>query len=493
MNILGESLSQAWQSTIMITMKAPKNNFYLWLACLLFILALFLRVQGLQRSLWYDELFSKVHFMGGSLIDSLWTYRAANNHPLYSFFANLSARFFDGPAALRYPALLFGLAMFPCCFYFLSRLPVEKSVVLITAALLAISPAHVLYSNEARGYSGASLAAFLIMLAPALPRSRRPGRAVSRRSVLFGAAIVLGLWIHPATALVSVAVSLSLCFETPCRFKWPLALSQEQKIFLGVSVMAHALVFAIYLKILKRMVSFAKRNVLAELSFRPGQYFSGVVGTVSSWDHVSWLSGLVCGLACVGLVKGWRDSGHLQRFARHFLLTLGLSSVFWLLPGTLYFPRFSLVLIGPFCFFAAYGLHGIAKAFKYPLLVISFALGFIAVGQIPTCWAWGREALQDYRGGLALGKKWQVQSGGVIVSGGLGAELFSVYGAAEIPVINKGKELDERLKLCDVIYLEAFENRSVGPVKARLKKAREMARLVGLRESVRVYWLTKSP
>ncbi|MDF1667824.1 MAG: hypothetical protein P1V97_39165, partial [Planctomycetota bacterium] len=415
----------------------PFTWLYRSLCLLLLLFAVFLRTPGFNRSLWYDELFSVVHFMSGSFFDSLWTYRAANNHPLYSFMANLSARFFSGDAAFRYPALLFGLVGVFLPLYMGPKLGFSRFTSFVAALFLTIAPGHVLYSIEARAYSASALSAGLIMILPALNLKSR-GQLCA-----FTGAIVFALWVHPANALISIGVSLSLLIQTLTRTKRLAPNNSGAKSFLIASIIGHALVFLIYLKILKRLVSFARRNVLQDLSLSPHSYFTGLLSSLSSWDRIAEISGLLLAFTCLGLFRAMREEGPIQRFGWHFLFCLGLSSLFWLLPGTLYYPRFSLTLIIPFCFFAAYGLAVFLRKEAPGLAFIILILFSVISLQSSIAWRWASEPLQDYRGAMREAKAWQRGSGGQIVAGATGAELFEYYSEVPVLVIENREQLSK--------------------------------------------------
>lgn len=451
----------------------------LCLALLLF--ALFLRIPGLSRSLWYDELFSVMNFMSGSFVDSLWTYRAANNHPLYSFLAKLSASFFQGDEAFRYPALIFGLLAVWLPLSLGPRLGLSRLTSFIAALLLAVAPGHVLYSVEARAYSASVLACGLLMIWPCL-KVKSP-----RDYWSFAGMIVFALWIHPANALVSVAVTASLLLQTLPKTKRLAPKNSKAKSFLKAALLGHALAFLLYLKILKRVVSFARRNVLQELNFAPEQYFSGLLKALSSWDHVAELSGLLLALACLGLIRAFKEEGPLQRLSWHFLLCLVLSSLFWLLPGTLYYPRFSLTLLLPFLLFAAYGLTLFLKKGRPGMAFIALFLFSIIGLQAPIAWRWVREPLQDYEEAMRLARDWRDETKGTIVAGATGAELFEHYDSKAIPIIERPEQLRELRRRGPVIYLEAFAEESLGPVKEQLKESKRVQSFPGLRYTVKSY------
>ena len=113
-----------------------------------------LRIYGIQQSLWYDEIFTLLHFVEKPISYIVTHYITANNHILYSILSHVSIRLFgDSELGIRLPALLFGILAVPAL-YFLARDAFGRRNGALSAFLLVISPYHIYYTQEARGYSG---------------------------------------------------------------------------------------------------------------------------------------------------------------------------------------------------------------------------------------------------------------------------------------------------------------------------------------------------
>ena len=126
------------------------------------LIGFLLRCHGLTRGLIYDEIFSAMHFVD---VDSMWatvsSYLYFNNQIAYSILARLSEDIFGRHEwSLRLPALLLGMASLPCLWIY-SRPLVGPKLALGATLGLAISPAHVAYSETARGYTGMILFSLL--------------------------------------------------------------------------------------------------------------------------------------------------------------------------------------------------------------------------------------------------------------------------------------------------------------------------------------------
>src|SRR5208282_4996677 len=121
---------------------------------LLTLAAAWLRLSHLgSKSLWLDEgatvalaRASWRHFWW------VWWYGEANLQSVYFLFMRAWIHGGQSEAWLRLPSALFGIASVPLMFVVARRL-VSAGAALASAALLAFSPAHVYYSQEARSYT----------------------------------------------------------------------------------------------------------------------------------------------------------------------------------------------------------------------------------------------------------------------------------------------------------------------------------------------------
>ena len=122
------------------------------LALLLIMLGGFLlRLPNLNQSLWSDELWA-THVMLGQLRVLIYTLLYDLHPPAYSLFMSLWIRLFgDSEISVRLPALLFGTSSI-FLVYRLASLTTDKKTALMASFLMALSPVHIWYSQEARSY-----------------------------------------------------------------------------------------------------------------------------------------------------------------------------------------------------------------------------------------------------------------------------------------------------------------------------------------------------
>jgi len=180
-----------------------KKNFFVLSA--LFTLGLFLRIFELARKpLWLDE--ASTYFLTNqpTLID-VWA-AAFNDHhaPLHFIVIWIVKLAGASEFWLRFPSAIAGALTIIVVFLLAKELANEETG-LIAAALIAVSPYHILYSQEARMYGMAvlfvSLAMFLFF------------RAIRTRSVIdwicFGGACALAFYTHFYTSFAILALFLS--------------------------------------------------------------------------------------------------------------------------------------------------------------------------------------------------------------------------------------------------------------------------------------------
>src|ERR1700679_700130 len=142
-----------------------------WPLLALTLLAAVLRFATLgEQSFWYDEAFTPVHVLHSSIAA---TWRAYVHHentpPLWYAIAWLDSRIFgDGAFALRFPSAIFGVLTVPVVWALGSELAgrsaTARRAAFFAAALVAVDPLFVWYSQEARAYALFVLCSALAML-----------------------------------------------------------------------------------------------------------------------------------------------------------------------------------------------------------------------------------------------------------------------------------------------------------------------------------------
>jgi mannosyltransferase len=173
-----------------------------WPLAALTLLAAALRLSTLDlQSFWYDEAFTPVHVLHASLFSTLRSVaHTENSPPLWYLLEWADARVLGtGEVALRLPSALAGIATVPVAWAIGGELegssthglPVRRAA-LVCAALVAVNPLFVWYSQEARVYGLFVLTAALAMLC-FLRAERDP---TPRRMAIFALAGALALLTH---------------------------------------------------------------------------------------------------------------------------------------------------------------------------------------------------------------------------------------------------------------------------------------------------------
>jgi hypothetical protein len=140
---------------------AINKNIFAALFFIIFIFGAGLRIHNINKyDLWFDELSSDIYSahqaedMEKSEILPVYLSRISHDphSPLYYFLVYCYSLIFGGGKSLRIISLIFSLlSMF--IFYRLSRVFLKRSESLLAVLLMILSPLHIWYAQEARGYT----------------------------------------------------------------------------------------------------------------------------------------------------------------------------------------------------------------------------------------------------------------------------------------------------------------------------------------------------
>jgi len=167
------------------------------------VLALALRLWGLNGPLWFDEVVTydtHLRLGWGQMLSAY----SMNHHYLHNIAAKLSMMLFgDAPWAIRLPALLFGLAgiaaMWALARSIAGSLPAHG-----TALLMALSYHHIWFSGNARGYTGLALFSTLGLIF--FLRGLKSGRLADW--LWFAAMLALTIFTHLTGAFFFLTLGL---------------------------------------------------------------------------------------------------------------------------------------------------------------------------------------------------------------------------------------------------------------------------------------------
>ncbi len=186
-----------------------------WPLIAITLLAAVLRLATLDlQSFWYDEAFTPVHVLHPSLFSTLRSVaHTENTPPLWYVLAWADSRVLGtGEIALRLPSALAGIATVPVA-WAIGRELADRRAAIVCAALVAVNPLLVWYSQEARAYGLFVLLAALAMLC-FVRAAREPSRARIGAFALSGA---LALFSHYFAVFLLIPMVLWLACDPRTR------------------------------------------------------------------------------------------------------------------------------------------------------------------------------------------------------------------------------------------------------------------------------------
>jgi hypothetical protein len=196
-----------------------------WPLLALTLLAAVLRFATLgEQSFWYDEAFTPVHVLHGGIGATWRAYvHSENTPPLWYALAWIDFRVFgDGAIALRFPSAIAGVLTVPVVWALTRELvggagearPASaRRAAFLAAALVAVDPLFVWYSQEARAYALFVLCSALAMLCFArLLNGPTRGRALA-----FAISGALALLSHYFAVFLLVPMALWLLWDARAR------------------------------------------------------------------------------------------------------------------------------------------------------------------------------------------------------------------------------------------------------------------------------------
>ena len=321
------------------------------------VVALALRLPGLNGGLWYDEIFTLVNYVRLPVVDLLSRYDSLNNHLFYSLQAKaMTGLFGEAPWALRVPALAMGIASI-WMLWRLARAVVTPGEALLAALLMTVSYHHVWMSQNARGYTGLlffGLAATLVLLRNLQARSWQGWG-------LYGLLLALSMYTHLSAAFLFFAQGLAYLAILAGRLARGRGLALAD-----ITLPAAGVGFGLALTLLLYAPVFGQiGGTFAEV--QGGSVTPEVDASIAEWNNPLWtaaeiMRGLgpllgtavpvviaVLALACVRL---WRRAALLPL---SFVFHVAATMVLLVALGFRIWPRYFFVDIGLICLFLVHG------------------------------------------------------------------------------------------------------------------------------------------
>jgi mannosyltransferase len=214
-------------------------------------LAACLRMIGMNRELWWDEIYFLMISVRHPLVEIITIFPTDTQHPLYSILAKLAVLSLgEHPWTLRLPAVLFGIASVPAL-YLLAAFVTSRREALLAAALLTISYHHVWFSQNARGYT---MLAFWTLLATYFLLN---GIQTGRRAPFLAYGVVVGLGVYTHLTMMFLVVSHVLICAGVILAEWRKGTgSRSWKYPLQGFLLAGAITLLLYAPILTQVQTF---------------------------------------------------------------------------------------------------------------------------------------------------------------------------------------------------------------------------------------------
>jgi hypothetical protein len=262
----------------------------------------------------YDESYTFLNYARKSFVECIADYDSTNNHLLNSWVMHWLYRV-GGPheVVLRLGVVLAGILLIPAT-YVWAREWSDRATAALAAVLVAIAPALITYSVDARGYAYMTLSAVCLDLAM---RRQRAGTEFPRHWAIVGiASAVLGLWAMPIMlyAVLGSAASYLGIWGLRSRSSEP-SLRSRLVSWGWHAALVGLLVFLLYTP------AFVYRGLrfLHDPIMRPTQSESFLTATFTSWQGAWewWTAGVLPSIAWgvlvfVGLLAWTRE--RIDRF-----------------------------------------------------------------------------------------------------------------------------------------------------------------------------------
>ena len=316
-----------------------------WLLAAITLLALGLRLYGLNSDLWIDEIAPLVAYGHASPWQILITYGGSNNHLLNSLLVSLFvAALGEHEWVVRLPAVLFGVATIPVL-YAVARQVLSRRSSLAAALLLAVSYHHIFFSQNARGYSAYlffSLASAAMLVLALRGDRARDWALFSIASVCNVASQLIGVFAFAAHGLIA-----GLAWVEVARRRGPaLALAGRLLLVFGVTAL---LVFQVYAAVLPQMIA-VMRTVYADpaAGYAPlsAEFFLELLRGIAAGYSPGVLALAAPFLAVAGMAA---CAGFVTLLRRNWALMLALSlplvvhMLFLIVQNLVFSPRFFLL------------------------------------------------------------------------------------------------------------------------------------------------------
>jgi hypothetical protein len=412
------------------------------------LLALGLRLPGLDSDLWVDEVLTLTDFVRPSLGEIVTSFPSQNQHMLYSILARASVLIFGESAwALRLPSVLFGVGSL-WALYLLGRRITGRREALLACALMTVSYHHIWFSQNARGYMGLLFFSILVTWLWIEAQSHDDWRWWIGYSIT----VSLGMWIHMTMAFVVMTHALLFVFSFAARLRREgLSAIRWEKSFYLRPITAWFLSATITLQLYALSLPEFLRTGLHEVSL-PSEWTNPLwVITESIRSLQIGFSGAAVLLGGAAMVlAGWLSITRRNLFAGFAIaMPALLAAVIMLLLGHNLWPRFFFFSMGFALLIVVEGAMAVARLFfdrrgsrRLPGRVAGPALAGLMIlasaATVPRCYALPK---QDFSGARDY-VEGQRKSREPVIAVGLAGLVYGRYFAPDWLIAQTRAEFD---------------------------------------------------
>jgi mannosyltransferase len=402
------------------------------------VVAVALRIPGLNSCMWLDEILTMVRFARPPAWQILTTFPDQNQHMLYSLMAHgVISVFGEQVWALRLPSVFFGLASIWGLFL-LGRKLIGETQALAACALMTVSYHHIWFSENARGYMGLLFFTLLgtWLWLEAMERQTRGAW------LAYSVSIALGMWVHMTMLFVTGTHALIFLMLWLRSERRPAHLANA----VGAFLLCGTLTLQVYALSLPEFL----RTGLSEFS------------PPSEWTNPLWvvresLRSLQTGFAAFAVVlcggvmmaAGW--FGMLRRQARAawaMVLPGAIGGGLMLALGHNLWPRFFFFSMGFALLIAIHGALELPRLLAQLLAApkpwaerVGYAMAglmiLVSAATVPRCYALPK---QDFTGARAYVES-NARAGDTVVVAGLAEHAYSLYYAPAWKVVRTPEDL----------------------------------------------------
>lgn len=449
--------------------RADRRDYYILGG--LVLIALMLRLWGLNQPLWYDEIQTLETHIGAPWGEMMQSY-SMNHHYLYSFQAKIFTTLFGETAwAIRMPAALFGTATV-AAIWWLAKSIAGVRIAHVTALLVALSYHQIWFSQNARGYTELAFWSTLA-LGLFLQGMRAPS---PKLWIAYGVTVACALATHLTGAffflahglvwlVILVPVLRTQGLNAPL-VKWPT---------LGFAV-AGLLTLLFYAPVLSTVFEVAGTVGEDEAASQVVEQFNNPIWTVLEGIQTAIGSAgpliaiialgalIVIGL---GAASVWSKEKLFPIIVLlHVVLTIALLTAI----GMRIWPRFFFVDIALLMLLIVLGVQFAVEIFTdrvklaSPQLLFSLAVGAMTVLSVGLALRNYTTPKQDLAGAYAIVEDLRTPAD-QIYGVGIGAEIFSIYLEADWNEILNSQDFEAALiQTQPQMFVVAFPGRTFSEI-----------------------------